>query len=273
MKFKHIISCLKSPKAHDSTPWDNYFASCKDFDDLEQIFSKNCSCSMLNHPSICNAEADDDKLKFLSQEWEKVGTPRRKGFKSFGHVFNILCHNPTGLFLSGTLSQFNENVEEMMMKLLQHYLEVEVPSAVDLKGGLFNGDRAFELDTSKINAQQFNTTKRNSILPFSFNSCRSQTKDQFIIPETGVQTVYIARKAVNRNHNKELLAYRSGTGSVVLTTSTKKSLHGAKWTVKIALTAEEREFRSSATSVSPFHERIIYHADVVEITKTQGFSE
>lgn len=35
MKFKHIISCLKSPKAHDGTIWDNYFASCKDFDDLK----------------------------------------------------------------------------------------------------------------------------------------------------------------------------------------------------------------------------------------------
>ena len=142
-----------------------------------------------------------------------MGLPRRKGVKSYGPVNNVLCHSSTDFYLGGVLSAYDENTNDVISILLKRYVNVEDFTLIDMNNGFINGDRGYEIEGTKINAQHLNTTKRKSTLPFSFGTCQSQNKDQFVIPESGSQTTYRAT-IVQNQIGKKLIAYRSGTGSV-----------------------------------------------------------
>ena len=90
-----------------------------------------------------------------------------------------------------------------------------------MNGGTISGDGGYKFDSS-INCHKFNTTKRSSSLPFTFGNCKSQRSTQNVISEIGCQTMYHARTKQDTNTTLELTAYCSGTGKVVLISSTKK---------------------------------------------------
>jgi len=76
-KLCHIIFCLRSPKKHLGSTWDNYFDECQFFRDLERSLSLNSS-NMVNHKSIRNLTIDDDNFD-LDQNCGKVmDSVRRK---------------------------------------------------------------------------------------------------------------------------------------------------------------------------------------------------
>ena len=120
------------------------------------------------------------------------------------------------------MSRFNENINDIILVLIKHYVNVEEVADINMHGGTINGYRGYKYDTGRINSDYFHTTKRSSLLQFSFGNCRSQRKTQFIVPEIGCQTVYQAIMSTSFS-TKKLLAYRSGTGSVVMLTSTRKN--------------------------------------------------
>ena len=232
-KFQHILRCLKSPKKHYGETWDNYFDRCSIKREMEQVVSKNCS-SLINHKSMRNLTIDDDKLRHRSKLWKQLGYAQRKGIKSFDAVLNIACQDPLGMAVSMVMSEFNENVNDTIMILLQRYCNVERERLIYMNGGIINGDRGYEFDAN-INCHTFNTTKRRSTLPFTFGNCKSQSTNQHVISETGCQSVYHAKAKALQDKNTivELLAYRSGTGKVVFTSSTKKDHSATRWTAVI----------------------------------------
>ena len=131
-----------------SLTWDNYFDECPHVRELEKIMARNCG-SLLNHKSIRNCTIDDEKWRFRSKEWEKLGYTRRKGVKSFGPVNNALCHSPTGLYLGGILSTFDENIYDTISVLLKRYLDVEEKELIDMNNGIINGDCGYEFHVKK----------------------------------------------------------------------------------------------------------------------------
>ena len=56
--------------------------------------------------------------------------------------------------------------------------------------GVIHGDRGYELNVDTYNCNQFNTVKRSSTLPFTFDNCRLQTNGQQLINENGCETKY-----------------------------------------------------------------------------------
>jgi hypothetical protein len=53
-------------------------------------------------------------------------TPGEKGMKSFGYVLNIACDHPTGLFVSGLLTEFCDTATSGEKLILQRALQFEI---------------------------------------------------------------------------------------------------------------------------------------------------
>ena len=147
-KFRHIICCLRSPKKHLGSTWDNYFDECQFVRDLERSLSLNSS-DMINHKSIRNLTIDDDKLRFRSKLWKSYGFSQRKGIKSFGAVLNMACQAPTGIVCSLSLSGYKENINDLGDILLQRFCRVETKDTINMNGGTINGDRGYQFDVEK----------------------------------------------------------------------------------------------------------------------------
>ena len=270
-KFRHILLCLRSPKKHLGSTWDNYFDECQFVRDLERSLSLNSS-DMVNHKSIRNMTIDDDKLRFRSKLWKNCGFSQRKGIKSFGAVLNMACHAPTGIVCSLSLSGYKENINDLGNILLQRFCNVETKYAIDMNHGIINGDRGYEFNVENYNCNQFNTVKRSSTLPFTFGNCRSQTNEQQVINENGCETMYHATKMIGKR-TKELIAYRSGTGKVVMLASTKKEHRGCHFTVVVSKKSDAKLFRGDNINVYSERDNIMTDLGVRELTQQQGTPE
>lgn len=271
-KFKHIIKQLKSPKPLIRVSWNSYFKESEAMRNMERVFSENCS-RIVNHETMRSLTIDDHKFRFRSKKWDEVGIPRRKGLKSFGPVMNIACQSPTGLVASMRMSGYRENMSETMKIILQRVCNAETYDEVDMNGGIIHGDRGYEFEVTNVNARQFNTTKRNKALPYTFGECRSQNTLQMKIPESGIKTIYSAQKKINKKTRKELCAYRSGTGSVVLLTSTDKEHSCEKWSLVIESFTDARKWCEGTYDVPPQKQLVIQSANLVEMTVEQSSVE
>ena len=270
-KFRHIICCLRSPKKHLGSTWDNYFDECQFVRDLERSLSLNSS-DMINHKSIRNLTIDDDKLRFRSKLWKSYGFSQRKGIKSFGAVLNMACQAPTGIVCSLSLSGYKENINDLGDILLQRFCRVETKDTINMNGGIINGDRGYQFDVENYNCHQFNTVKRSSTLPFTFGNYRSQTNNQQVINENGCETMYHASKKIGKR-TKELIAYRSGTGKVVMLSSTKKEHKGSRYTIVIRKNSDAKSFRSDNIDIDLERDDILTTLGVRELTQEQGSPE
>ena len=106
------------------------------------------------------------------------------------------------------------------------------------------------------------------------------------MPEQGIQSVYCARKLV-ASQPIELIAYQSGTGSVVLLSSTRKYHSVQQWTAAISSICDARLFKraticnstplntpvdSSKQMSLEFKAQILEDSNTYEATKCQGYN-
>ena len=106
---------------------------------------------------------------------------------------------------------------------------------------------------------------------------------QFIAPKQGSQSVYCAKKLVASQSTK-LIAYRSGTRSVVLLLFTRKDHSARKWTAVISSISDTRLFKRATicnsislnTPIAPskntsleFKDKILMDSNTYEDTKCQ----
>jgi hypothetical protein len=123
-RFNQIKLLFRSPKRKLQTSWDAYFATIPEICKLIWIVSENCSnIAFSGGPS--DLTIDDDICLLRSSNWVELGYSRRKGLKSFGCVLNIACDCATGLFVSGSLTEFGDTATSGVKLIMQRALQVE----------------------------------------------------------------------------------------------------------------------------------------------------
>ena len=95
-----------------------------------------------------------------------------------------------------------------------------------MNGAWLNVDRGYNdpefLDyTASINLNVFFTKKRGADIPWKFGRVGYKGQEQQInLPEKGTQHVWEARKSIGSTKKLYLVAYRNGTGRIILYVST-----------------------------------------------------
>jgi hypothetical protein len=113
VRFNQIKSLFKSPKRQLDTSWDTYFSLIPDIRKLIRIVLENSSkITFCGNPS--DITIDDDKWQFCSSNWAKLEYSR------LGCVLNMACDCPTGLFVSGSMTQFGEIVVVIITNHSKH---------------------------------------------------------------------------------------------------------------------------------------------------------
>jgi hypothetical protein len=128
---------------------------------------------------------------------------QKKGLKSFGCVLNIACVCPTGLFVSGSMSQFDDTATNGVKENLQGSLSVETTEEEQMHGKMLHGDRGYNDDKllcfcNKINAAVFFTVKRGPTRPFVIGATNyKRNRDQLTIPENVGPTAIIGVRDID----------------------------------------------------------------------------
>ena len=90
-----------------------------------------------------------------------------------------------------------------------------------------------------------------------------------------MQSLYHAKAKALQDKNAivELLAYRSGTGKVVFTSSTKKEHSATRWTAVIKSSSHAKEFHSDTVKRCDWRQQLLEKADLRELTREQDSPE
>ena len=128
--------------------WDQPFSPNENMTKLEKIMTESCSRIAVKwgHTDFL---VDDDKLRFRSFSSSKsFGWTRSKGLKSFGPVYNMLCHMPMGHQVAGTMLMRGEGTCETNKRMLLRIAGCEDVKNLDLHSAMLEGDRGCNDDAS-----------------------------------------------------------------------------------------------------------------------------